>query len=422
MFRYVSYMTEEYSNIFTQYGEQLETIAYRLAWIKRVVAKYEHSHATVFPVEWQVMETLITKCCDLVSQDVQRVVGTLKPHEHHILQTQLQEAIGLEEVLASKITKKNMDFGLVTAFEPVIYLIIAEHDNALSAFISGLEVKKASPSVHITSNLDRECVYEIWKSGLELWERSENALQDVACVSTGKPLVRVLQVIDDAITDYAQYVMRIQGKKKYRPHILVTSMNTVSYVFRLRTEEDSSIGYGMELCITQTIKQLASQLANTLVSGEEEMKAERLEEVLSQVLSTSAREEVAEAFIRQAVAGISKQINSKMWSVEGAAQRRLQLSAYSDDIRAVLPFTTRSIWSHAVQPLDDLLCILMTPLEENHDALVDLYLLKSSPYGFTNQEDFARRMGLREDWQRQKKLLLASFLKKVPPKPSQLNN
>ena len=423
-------MTEEYQRIFTEYGDQLETVAYRLAWIKRVVAKHEHSHATVFPAEWHVAQTLVERCCELVSKDVQRVVATLKPHEHHILQAQLQVAISLEELLKTSLHYRSEGLGLVSAFEPVIYLIIAEHDDALSRFINSLEMKRL-PTVHVSSEESPGVVYEVWRSALELWERMEQALQDVILVSTGKPLLRLLQVLDDALTDYSQYVMRIEGKRKYRANICICSMNSVSYLFRLRTNlssfttnnnANSQVTYGMELALAQSIKQLASQLAQLLVHGEELPKASIVDDHLVQLLSHTGREEVAQAFIRQAVALISKQLHARTWTPEAAAQRRLSLSAYSDQLRDILPFTTRSIWSHAITPMDDLLCILMTALMDNNnqDALVDLYLLKSSSHGFTTQEDFTKRMALRDDWQKQRKLLLASFLKKVPPKPSQL--
>ena len=407
-----------------------------------------------------MQKMLLVYMCKFVSKDITLLLSGIKFENTRELLNQFKKSIEFENEMLQYVvgsandpqhTVQPINLGIVDAFNSVIFLIISKQDEQLTKFIVSLPKKiKSSSTSHLITR--SEGIY--LASVDDFWELAGCLMEDIRIVTNQLPLKRLIEAIDNALIEYYNYLVstllnptklvNTGGGKGEKIQICIYILNSCVKMLILRKERIPSIATPdlLELTFIKAVKQTCSKLISQHREHNNLLNLTYLKEsIFDRLLKPKnqegfdeqqlVREELSETLIRYVTTNLQKEIMSKKWSTEKASQKRMEVTSLVTNIKQILPLTMRTVLDHAISPLDNLLLVLMTPVsieaspqaglrEEGREGdlatLINIYLCKVSTVG--SVDEFVKYLTLREDFN--KKAFVAEFLKKVPPKPSQL--
>jgi hypothetical protein len=409
---------------------------------------------------------LLVYMCKFVSKDITLLLSKVNFDNTKELLDQFKKSIEFENEMLQYLNSPSnlhqaepvhINFGIVDAFNSVIFLIISRQDEQLTKLITSLpkKIKLHSNTTHLVTR--SEGIY--LRSVDDVWDLAKGLMEDIRIVTNKLPLRRLIEAIDNALIEYSKYLSSIissnqtklintRASRNEKIQMCIYVLNSCIKMIVLRREDipnipiPDSLNFPFETVVKKACSELVSQhkdqnyLLNTKYLGESiydkllKPKGQQGYEEQSRVI-----EELSKTLILYTTSNLQREIMSKKWSIEKASQKRLELTSFAANFKEILPVPLRTNLYHAIAPLDNLLLYLMTPIAEDPslkpqsgqkeskgdlETLIDIYIYLNSDRvnSDRNVDEFLKCMMPREDFNR--KEFKAGFLKKVPPKPSQI--
>ncbi|PWN35464.1 uncharacterized protein FA14DRAFT_164344 [Meira miltonrushii] len=237
---YTTYQLREYRRIFraTDEAGQLDNVARRFAWFRRILKTYDEEHSAVFeegPIKkWNVAGELLRKFTEITRQDIRSV----------LIRTQgkLQVPVLLEALSASLEFERSMSqrFGmpfaqlsagsnaaessvpstpikpspssqttLSSAFDPYLNLFVEAQDRTLSEMIQTFKRQGTRASLDESSNEHgRDGAHTVLPSSTELFYFYGSVLEQCGRLSTREPFRDLCGVYKKHLQGYAEEVLK----------------------------------------------------------------------------------------------------------------------------------------------------------------------------------------------------------------------
>lgn len=222
---YVNTELREYRQVFRGSDEagSLDNIGRRYAWFRRMLKTHEEEHASLFPPQWRVGETLAMAFCDGTREDFKGILERSMRRtdankvDVNLLLRCLQETMDFEQSLERRFASEprasidtlssaddriqNFNGSISVAFEPCLSLWVESQDKALAAMIPKY---KTQPLLPADEEFSPQAVIP---SAIELFHFYKLTLSQCAKLSTGERLLDLGRTFAKYLDEYAQQVL-----------------------------------------------------------------------------------------------------------------------------------------------------------------------------------------------------------------------
>ena len=246
---YVNTQLREYRQVFRGNDEagNLDNIARRYSWFRRMLKTYEDEHAGIFPLNWRVNEVLANAFCEGTRDDFKGILerSMRKPDsgkvDVNLLLSCLQETMDFEQSLEKRFVsepresidtlssaeEKPLTFhgSISEAFEPYLSLWVDLQDKQLAGMIPKYRNQQALPPDEEFSS------QAVVSSSIELFHFYKTTLAQCAKLSTGERLLDYTKILGKYLDEYAQQVLLhfLQTPGVSSLHNVILVLNTADY-------------------------------------------------------------------------------------------------------------------------------------------------------------------------------------------------
>lgn len=230
---YTTYQLREYRRIFraTDEAGQLDNVARRFAWFRRILKIYDEEHASIFeegPVkQWNVARELLRKFTELTRQDIRSVlIRTQGKLQVPVLLEALGASLEFEKAMSKRfgmpfaqvcspeppglVDASAQSISLSSVFEPYLYLFVEAQDRALAEMIQTFRSQGSRTSMDEgkPSGLTENQHHTVLPSSTELFYFYGQVLEQCARLSTREPFRDLTHVYEKHLQSYAEDVLQ----------------------------------------------------------------------------------------------------------------------------------------------------------------------------------------------------------------------
>lgn len=246
---YINTQLREYRQVFRGNEEagSLDNIGRRYSWLRRMLKMFEEKHASIFPYDWRVSESLANAFCDETREDFKVILDrTMRKTNNadvdvNLLLNCLQETMDFEQSLEKKFSSdprtsidtlnsgegKTCAFerSISSAFEPYLSLWIESQDKALASFIP------AYRNQELLTQEEEFSPQSVIASSIELFHFYKKTLAQCSKLSTGECLLELSKTLAKYLDEYAQQVLLFFLQKPDGPSLssVILVLNTADY-------------------------------------------------------------------------------------------------------------------------------------------------------------------------------------------------
>lgn len=235
---------KEYNNVFRGNDEAsgLDNVSRRYAWAIKTIRKYEMEYDMIFPREWNMLQIIVTRFCEITREDLKEVMSKQqgKSIRIQIMLTALQETVEFENTLErkfehniSKINSNNSNQNEVghsfnrtisKAFEPYLSLYIDSQEQKLS---STIQKYKLEPLYENHADSQQSVV----QSSADLFTLYRQMLNQCSKLSTSQPLLDLSRIFEKYLVIYIEQILKqnSQTDKSISLQNLCLILNTGEY-------------------------------------------------------------------------------------------------------------------------------------------------------------------------------------------------
>ncbi|KAG9000397.1 Vacuolar protein sorting-associated protein 53 [Tulasnella sp. JGI-2019a] len=220
--RYCSIELKEYRKIFRASDEagQLDNIARRFSWFKKLLSGHDTDVAIVFPKSWQVGQHLVARFADITKDDVSAALSKAAPT---LTVASLLEALQLTLDFESSISSKygvlfsdiaklspstSKGTSISSVFEPHMNVFVDAQNKALADMLASSRGAKSRSSLEgaVTSGSEENPIL-VLPSSTELFYFYGQNLEQCAKLSNRKPLSDLCDLHKKWLKVYAEDVL-----------------------------------------------------------------------------------------------------------------------------------------------------------------------------------------------------------------------
>ncbi|ORX68396.1 hypothetical protein DL89DRAFT_204848, partial [Linderina pennispora] len=180
---------------------QLEHVARRYAWLRRILRNYGDAHAGVFPAAWRVDEHVTRAFATATRDQLAEIMATHAPLEvGHLLQA-LGDTLAFEAQCDKRFNEPSETFvgAISCAFEPYMSVYIESESAKYAALVRRVQGEPLAA--------DDDAALSVLASSTDILYQYRESLRQCAALTTGAAMLDLARVFDKYLGEYARDVL-----------------------------------------------------------------------------------------------------------------------------------------------------------------------------------------------------------------------
>ncbi|GMK57881.1 hypothetical protein CspeluHIS016_0407150 [Cutaneotrichosporon spelunceum] len=225
--RYITLQLAEYRRIFRSTDEagQLDNVARRYAWFRRVLKHHDEEHATLFPTNWEVTRLLVASFAEQTRVDLANVLGR-GVQDVNVLLDALQATLDFEAALSRRFnmfedvtagglnSSSSTKWTISSIFDSHFGTYVDAQDKALSEMMSQYRGARSRSSLEGTLQETENAGPIILPSSTELFFFYGQTLEQCSKYTNGDPVVKLARIFSKWLKIYNDEVLLAALKKE----------------------------------------------------------------------------------------------------------------------------------------------------------------------------------------------------------------
>ncbi|KAL7411236.1 Vps53-like protein [Mrakia frigida] len=321
--RYATLELREYRRIFRSTDEagQLDNIARRYAWFRRILKAHDDDRERIFPESWKVGLHLCARFAEVTSQDLSNVLAKVSPLSVGLLMESLQATLAFEQQMSKKY---NLPFAEIvrsalpstsyaspftpisTTFDPYLSVYVEAQDKAIADLLAPsrglLKSRTSLDSANAAGSVEGAAPVRVLPSSTEMFYFYGQTLEQCARLSRGVPLKDLVKVFGKWLKVYAE-------------DVLLNSLKRTDPVGRRSTDRRSVEGRANTQELRNTCLVLnTAEYCHTTASQLEDMIKERINPELADQISFEPQKDLFVSVISSCLLSLLRELETTIES------------------------------------------------------------------------------------------------------------